>query len=168
METKHISVINGREKGGSTSKIKEAVQPNMLDKLVKGFHMFLDNLSGDIFTYDKEKQEWQPYGNVGLHYSRDEASIQGGLIGGAGDLMKGKKQETSVFSSHKPVMIMTSDSDIKCELRKNFVNHWCVKKMYHEFIAENINTWDPHPINITNMESVIKPYTVIADGKRGA
>ena len=83
-------------------------------------------------------------------------------------MMKGKKQETSVFSSHRPVMIMTSDSDIKCELRKNFVNHWCVKKMYHEFIAENINTWDPHPINITNMESVIKPYTVIADGKRGA
>jgi len=35
----------------------------------------MDNLSGDIFTYDKEKFEWNPIGNVGLHYSRAEASI---------------------------------------------------------------------------------------------
>lgn len=52
MESKEISVINGREKGGSVSHIKQAVHPNMLNKLVEGYHVFLDSLSGDVFTYD--------------------------------------------------------------------------------------------------------------------
>lgn len=77
MESKEISVINGCEKGGSVSNIKKAVSPEMLDKLVEGYHVFLDCLSGDIFTYCKEKMEWKPYGNTGLHYSRAEASIYG-------------------------------------------------------------------------------------------
>jgi hypothetical protein len=52
MESKELSVINGCEKGGSVSHIKTAVQPNMLGQLVEGYHVFLDNLSGDAFTYD--------------------------------------------------------------------------------------------------------------------
>ena len=51
-------------------------------------------------------------------------------------------------------MIMTSSSDVKVELRKNFMSHWSVKGVYHEFMGENINTWDPHPINIVNVETI--------------
>jgi hypothetical protein len=54
MESKDISIINGMEKGGSISNIKSAVNPSMLDKLVKGYHGFLDNLSGDVLTYDSD------------------------------------------------------------------------------------------------------------------
>jgi len=54
MESKDISVINGLEKGGSIANVKTAVIPGMLNKLVKGYHGFLDNLSGDVLTYDKE------------------------------------------------------------------------------------------------------------------
>ena len=54
MESKDISVINGMEKGGSIANIKSAVNPNMLNQLVKGYHGFLDNLSGDVLTYDSE------------------------------------------------------------------------------------------------------------------
>jgi len=75
MESKYISVINGKEKGGSVAKIKQAVGVEMLEKLISGFHVFLDNLSGDLYAYDAEKQSWQPMGNLGLHYSRAEASI---------------------------------------------------------------------------------------------
>ena len=55
MESKEVSVINGCEKGGSVSKIKSAVSPELLDKLVEGYHVFLDSLSGDLYTYDKAK-----------------------------------------------------------------------------------------------------------------
>lgn len=54
----------------------------------------------------------------------------------------------------KPLLIMTSDSDTKCDVRKNFINHWVFKDVSHEFIVENINTWDPHPISIPNLETV--------------
>ena len=131
------------------------LKPEMLDKLKKGFHCFMDNLSGDILSYDKETQEWYSMGNIGLHDSRAEASLQGLTVGGAADTLKKKKTHQSNSSgSLKPVLIMTSDSDIKCELRKNFMSHWLFKGIYHEFIVENVNTWDPHPINITNIETI--------------
>jgi len=78
MEGQKISVINGCEKGGSIKKIKQAVKPDMLPRLQSDFHMFLDNLTGDLFNYNDNSQAWQPYGNIGLHWSRAEATIQGG------------------------------------------------------------------------------------------
>ena len=103
--------------------------------------------------------EWQPFGNVGLHDSRAEASIQGGVQGAAGDLVKKVKvHQDNSMNSHKPILIMTSDSDIKCDVRKNFCNHWFLKGIYHEFICENLQTWDPHPVNITSIETVQKNY----------
>lgn len=77
------------------------------------------------------------------------------MVGGVGDCVK-KAPTYSVDSTGglKPVMIMTSSSDVKIELRKNFMSHWSVKGVYHEFMGENINTWDPHPINIVNVETV--------------
>ena len=58
MEGKKLSVINGREMGGSLETIKGAVEPSLLEKLKKGYHVFLDNLSGDVFTYQEKSQSW--------------------------------------------------------------------------------------------------------------
>ena len=55
-------------------------------------------------------------------------------------------------------MIFTSSKDVKIEIRKHFMSHWCVKGCYHEFMGENINTWDPHSINIVNIETIEKTY----------
>lgn len=161
-------MINGCEKGGSVSKIKSAVSPDMLDKLVEGYHVFLDSLSGDVFTYDKSKQEWKPIGNTGLHYSRAEATIQGCTVGGAGDsVKKAPVYQVDSTAGLKPAMIMSSNYDVKIDLNKNFVQHWCVAGVAHEFMGENINKWDPHPINIVNIETITKNYQAIADTKRG-
>jgi hypothetical protein len=53
-ETKKISVINGVERGTPLSKIKTAVKPDILPRLKKGYHVFLDNLSGDFYSYDHD------------------------------------------------------------------------------------------------------------------
>jgi transposase len=44
-------VINGCERGGSTTEIRKAVKADMLEHLQKDYHVFLDNLTGDIFGY---------------------------------------------------------------------------------------------------------------------
>ena len=147
MESTLLSVINGNEKGGPIKNIKESVKPEILDKLVKNFHVFLDNTSGDIFNYEKEEMEWKPIGNVGLHYSRALTEISGSVA--ANTVKKTKTHISNATSSLKPVMIMTSDSDIRCEVKKNYLGHWLMKDIFYEFIVENINTWDPHPVNIT-------------------
>ena len=168
MESKEISVINGCEKGGSVSNIKNAVHPSILNQLTENYHVFLDSLSGDVFTYAKESQEWKPIGNTGLHHSRAEASIQGGTIGGAGDsVKKAPVYQVDSTGGLKMPVTTTSMQDIKVELHKNLMNHWCVKGVMYEFVAENINKWDPHPINIVNIETVKKDYQIIADAKRG-
>ena len=48
------------------------------------------------------------------------------------------------------------------------MGHWLLKDVYHAFVVENINTWDPHPINITHQETVEKTYTSLADSERGS
>lgn len=32
--------------------------------------MFLDSVSGDLFTFDHVKLEWVPFGNTGIHSTR--------------------------------------------------------------------------------------------------
>lgn len=127
--------------------------------------MFLDNTSGDIFSYNKGEFQWKPIGNVGLHFSRALTEISGGNSGQ--QVKKVRTHSSNATSSLKPVMIMTSDSDIRCEVKKNYLSHWVMKDIFYEFIVENINTWDPHPINITQLETVQKMYSSLADGERG-
>ena len=72
-----LQVINGNEKGGSLRKI-ESVLGGDVDKLKKldpRHHVFLDDLSGDFYTYDKSSSQWRPEGNFGLHSARAEASF---------------------------------------------------------------------------------------------
>mgnify|MGYP006999479845 CR=1 FL=1 len=69
---------------------------------------------------------------MGLHHSRAEASLQGGVVGGAADMMKKTKvHQSNSNSGLKPVLIMSSDNDVKCDVRKNQVSHWIFKDVYH-------------------------------------
>ena len=83
-ESAKYYVINGQELGGSLTKIKTAVEPELLKQLKMNLHVYLDNLSGDIFSFDLKKKAWIPIGNVGFHERRAKASIQGGRDVGHG------------------------------------------------------------------------------------
>jgi hypothetical protein len=61
--------------------------PDKLSQLSPN-HVYLDDLSGDYYSFDKFSSQWKPLGNFGLHYSRAEASIQGVIVGSSADLMK--------------------------------------------------------------------------------
>jgi hypothetical protein len=47
------------------------------------------------------------------------------------------------------------------------MSHWVLKGIKHEFICENTNEWDPHPVSMTNTEIVETEYHTLADGPRG-
>ena len=85
-----LEVVNGNEKGGRLQDIHnildgDAEKLKMLDPRK---HAFLDNLSGDYYSYDHSQKSWIPAGNFGLHFSRAEASLYGETIGGASDMLK--------------------------------------------------------------------------------
>jgi hypothetical protein len=47
------------------------------------------------------------------------------------------------------------------------MSHWILKGVNYEFICENTNEWDPHPVSMTNTEIVVSEYHTLADGLRG-
>jgi hypothetical protein len=42
------------------------------------------------------------------------------------------------------------------------MSHWILKGVNYEFICENTNEWDPHPVSMTNTEIVVEEYHTLA------
>lgn len=58
-------------------------------------------------------------------------------------------------------------TDQRCTIDKHYMSHWAVLGLPTSFLVINKNQWDPHPINITNVEQVIKNYTIIGENEKG-
>ena len=162
-----LHVINGNEKGGPLSTIKD-VPPKLMQVNLAGDRaqpVFLDNLTGDYYYYEEKSNEWKPRGNVGLHYSRAMSSLGGGV---GGDLVK----KVSVYQSKaasdlKPTLFFSKLTDVKCTVKKQCIGHPLMEGLPQEFVVDNRNTWDSHPINITNMQLIEKLYDMLAESDRG-
>ncbi len=61
-----ISVINGTE-GCAISRLGEFANSS---KTLGPYNFFLDNVTGDMYTYQSEKGEWISRKNAGLHNRR--------------------------------------------------------------------------------------------------
>ena len=84
-----------------------------------GEQVFLDNLSGDIYTQDGA--EWVASGNVGiyLHRGRTEHSRWGkGSGGGGGDL-----------------------NEVVCRIRKRQIGHWSLRNVPRQFSTGRSGRW---------------------------
>lgn len=53
-----INVINNNQKGGPLNLIKD-IDARILPSLERN-EVFLDNLTGDYYMYDHDKNEWRP------------------------------------------------------------------------------------------------------------
>ena len=85
-----------------------------------------------------------------MHYSRAIAA-HGGIVGG--DLIKKVKEyQAKGLNTLKPVLFFSKMTDVRCALRKQYLSHPLLQNVPQEFIVENRNTWDPHPLNISNLE----------------
>ena len=89
----------------------------------------------------------------------------GGKVGG--DLIKKVTTYESKVSTYKPMLFYSKLTDVKCTVKKQYVSHWLMKDVPQEFVVENRNTWDPHPVNITNVHNVQKNYDILAQSERG-
>ncbi|CDW75232.1 UNKNOWN [Stylonychia lemnae] len=157
-----LKVLNNNEKGGALSGIQD-MNSKILPTLEKN-QVFLDNLTGDYYQYEREKNEWKPVGNVGLHYSRAMAS-HGGLTGG--DLIKKVSTYTEKNNFNKPQLFFSKLTDVKCSIKKQYISHPLLQQLPQEFVVDNHNSWDPHPVNITNIQQIQTNYDTLAESERG-
>lgn len=121
---------------------------------------FLDNVTGDIYNFNRETEEWYPKGNVGLHHRRSAEEYQtlGKYIVKAPiyrpkkmieliEIYKAKTTETIIY------------------IKKNYMNHWTVKDIYPlEFKAQLLGEWDCHNFSFVNKE---KMFFVIGESEKG-
>jgi hypothetical protein len=102
-------VLNGKERGGPLKTISHILlgDAQKLGVLDPSYHVFLEDLSGDYFTFDKNSNEWKPKGNFGLHYSRISASQQGAIVKGPTDTLKKVKTYEPAEDVTKPHLVIT-------------------------------------------------------------
>ena len=90
----------------------------------------------------------------------------GGIVGG--DLIK----KISTYHSKgndqfKPVLFYSKLTDVKCTVKKQYISHALIDGCPQEFVVENRNSWDPHPVNVTNLHVVETNYDTLAESGRG-
>mmetsp|Transcript_7935 Transcript_7935/g.15428 ORF Transcript_7935/g.15428 Transcript_7935/m.15428 type:complete len:620 (-) Transcript_7935:28-1887(-) len=151
-------VINGNGKGSSLAKI-HSMERSAFDKLTLG-DVFLDNSTGDIYSYDIHQEAFFPIANAGIH--NHKAAQDNHVLSRA------------MLKSFTYVARATSERDQPCKgkstettvrIYKQYVQHWLTKGLgFREFLVPNLNAWDVHPINATEKENV---FTVLAESERG-
>lgn len=154
---KNINIINGNGQGSKLSEIfkikKELSKLELTD-------YFLDNVTGDLYSFNRESEEWYPKGNVGLHHRRSAEEYQtlGKYIVKA-PIYRPKKL-TELVEIYKA---KTTESIIY--IKKNYMNHWALKNIYPlEFKAQLLGEWDCHAFSFVNKD---KMFYVLAESERG-
>jgi hypothetical protein len=126
--------------------------------------VFLDNTTGDFYTFKKDIGMWMPVGNVGIHYAK--AAEENGTEGGFIRKVKTYKPKPSKYSTQE--VIQSKITERKCIIKKEHFHHWAVKSMDKQFAAINESMWDPHPIGLSSTPAYEVNYVTIADSERGA
>ena len=149
--------MNGKGQGG---KLSEIFNINKLLSKLEPTDFFLDNVSGDLYVYNRESEEWHPKGNVGLHHRRSAEEYQtlGKYIVKAPIYRPKKMNELVEIYKAK-----TTETIIY--IKKNYLNHWAIKNIYpYEFKAQLLGEWDCHAFSFVNKE---KMFIVLAESERG-
>lgn len=106
--------------------------------------VFLDNSTGDYYTFKKDQELWVPIGNVGLHYSKAAE-----LEGTEEVFAKHSKAHSSRVPSYGMSELITSKiSERKLFIKKEYLNHWSLAGVSASFIASNESLWNCHPVKL--------------------
>ena len=90
----------------------------------------------------------------------------GGVVGG--DLIKKvTTYQAKGGDSNKPILFYSKLTDVRCALKKQYISHPLLQDLPQEFVVENRNSWDPHPLNITNIDAIETNYESFAESERG-
>jgi len=164
-------VVNGNGKGSPLGGF-EGISQKQISELKYG-DIFLDSITGDYFSYDqvffnkssykKDKKEWIPKGNAGIHLRRsaDEYKSAGSFY--KKPLIYHPKKDTDSF------LYANSMYEQITEIKKIYLQHWLLRGLPVQFKILARNKWDPHPINIKSsvINIIHSNYKILAESKKG-
>jgi hypothetical protein len=174
-----LHVINGNEKGTSLDGIIDI--PKSYASKLKRHEVFLDASTGDYYSFvqslsktknpnvllsdnqnrNVEYAQWIPCGNVGMHHSQFASFAANGNF-----ITKTRTYKVKNVIKNSQLYI-SKLFESQWTVLKQYIQHWSVRNCKRDFIVLSKNVWDPHPFNITNIEYIVKQYTVIAESESG-
>jgi hypothetical protein len=117
--------------------------------------MFLDCITGDLYSYVTYTHEWIPKANVGLHSRLDvEISVDMGKFVQKIPPYRPKESDGFLKSKNKELII---------KRRKNYLQHWIFDNTPIQFLTLEKNLWDSHPFKFVNPT---KAFTILAECER--
>ena len=154
-----LRVINGNERGTPLEELY-SFDPK---RVTHREDVFMDLYSGDYFHFNPDSQVWMPSGNVGLHSS---TAIDFENVANQDNLKKTKTYKVNLVKNAS-TLHLSKLYDVKCQIKKQHIKHWALINLPSSFVVTNTNRYDPHPINITQIQHVCKNYETIAESERG-
>ena len=119
---------------------------------------FLDNLTGDLYSFNYDTNEWTTKANAGIHYEKtvqEYHSLGKYIIKAPIYRPKNLNDDKNVFTTRR--------SESVCFIKKNHVNHWIFDKVEKEFLICSKSPWNIHTFNFLNRE---KTFTILAENQK--
>eukprot|EP00829_Urostomides_striatus_P006414 TRINITY_DN16989_c0_g1_i1.p2 TRINITY_DN16989_c0_g1~~TRINITY_DN16989_c0_g1_i1.p2 ORF type:complete len:186 (+),score=59.64 TRINITY_DN16989_c0_g1_i1:40-558(+) len=124
---------------------------------------FLDNETGDIYSYNPDQNKWTPVANTGLHYTRNaNAALVGQFLQNV-KIYRGGAKIRDIYDVYK-----SNIHEAICYVKKSYIQHWAFQGVPQKFLVAAKNAWDPHPVNVTQVSLVGPNYHILADNDKGA
>ena len=120
---------------------------------------FLDHVTGDLYAYNPESDEWTPFTNVGLHYCR--AAYEYNTIGKY--VVKAPVYHPKAFNSANQFNL-TETSETLCILKKHEYGHWLFEGISPEFVVAWKTRWEIHPFGFPDPSKI---FSILAESKVG-
>ena len=149
--------MNGQGKGGKIGDFRS------LDKDIKELKQtdyFLDNITGDLYSYNYENEEWIAKANAGLHFQKaaQEFHSIGKFI-----IQAPVYRPKSVTDSAKNIYV-SRNTEIIGYLKKIHLHHWAVQDMSYEFLVPFKNSWYVHSFAFMNKS---KKFDILSECEKG-
>ncbi|CAD8115459.1 unnamed protein product [Paramecium primaurelia] len=120
---------------------------------------FLDNVTGDLYSFNYDTEEWVSKGNAGLHSRRSAEEFK--TIGKY--IVKAPQYKVSRMKEIDQ-LYFSKETEIVCSLRKNSMHNYLFNGLPFEFVVPFKNSWDVHPFNFVNPK---KTFQTLADCEKG-
>lgn len=154
-----MNIINGEGKGGKLGDLgKLQVPPDQIGNQ----DLFLDNVTGDLYHFSYETNEWAPLCNIGLHHNRTAQEYN--TIGKYVIKTPIYRPKKALDNSGNTTLI-DENNELKCYIKKIFLKHWLFQNCDTGFIVPCKGRWETHAFNFTNKE---KTFEILAESDNGA
>lgn len=120
---------------------------------------FLDNLTGDLYSYNYDTNEWVAKANAGIHYEKtvqEYHSLGKYILKAPIYRPKNLNDDKNVFTTRKTESV--------CYIKKNHISHWLFDQVEKEFLICCKSPWNIHTFNFLNKE---KTFSILAENQKG-